>query len=226
MKKAVITGFIKYEAELNKQVLLTALSQFKQENNQSQLDAQVKIIYSGVESVPFARKIKNVMEVRLNIMELDEGLFYRVPNQVSFRPFKDLPLNHIAKVEAWCVESNPKTKNLTLEEKRERRYKELNRLRRSDFCSANEMKDIYFNQGDLQTVDVTQLIPDMLYEELVRNLERKEESFCFKYGYIEINANYEFDKWTIKIEIIDELHDLEHTYLMINEEIAVYKTFN
>lgn len=225
MKKEVVTGFINYEAQLNKEVLLGALARFKQVKKQRQLDVCVKIYYSGVEMVPFARKVKNLTKVQLNIVELEDGLFYRVPNQSTLMCFKELPFNLIDKVELWATPTQKPQVALTEEERRERYYNRINQLRRTSFCSLNEFREIFSSREKMEIIDMKTILPEEYYQTFIEKLE-DEEDFELTYGYADIKAYHESGKWNINVEIIDDVQDLEQIYLMINEEVAICKSIN
>lgn len=225
MKKAVVTGFINYEEKLNKEVFLGALARLKQEKKQRQLNAYVKIYYTGVEMVPFARKVKNLTQVKLNIVELDEGLFYRVPNQSTLMPFKELPLNLVDKIELWVDSSQEIRKTLTDEERRENYYKRINQLRSASFCTLSELKKAFEAHSKVEVLDLKTILPEYYYEMFLVNLNGGED-FEMKYGYIDITAEYVAGKWNISVEIIDDAQDLEQIYQMINEEVAICMAIN
>lgn len=75
---------------------------------------------------------------------------------------------------------------------------------------------------NVKKLDIKNLLPEEQYELFVEKLE-KEEEFIMTYKYVEINANYELNKWSIELDVFDSDSDLEQVYLMINEEVAICK---
>lgn len=222
MKKLVEVGFIQNEAGLNRGVLLNAFSRVKQVYKQEELNVQAKIFFSGVEAVPLARKIKHVMEIKLEFIEIEGSIYYRVPNQITPIEFNQFPVRLLSKIELSVVSKTKKVAPLNEADKKLRRYKELLNIRRADFCSTHQIKEFLDADMNVKKLDIKNLLPEEQYELFVEKLE-KEEEFIMTYKYVEINANYELNKWSIELDVFDSDSDLEQVYLMINEEVAICK---